>query len=371
MAAGIPEAFVQVSLGDQWTWHRATMREWLDQRRVLWEKRRTLCERWDIQKINADAMIYAHNTLGREMGIYDGSPHPPPGDDIAKRGAELKAEYIRREYAGYEPLTEWEQQFLDASEWLDSLMEDYRRAGNRSASGTILSWLVAVESEQDLANKRAQQRVRNRDAVNQCASRRLKSKKNPFFPRPLELVQIAMAAEIVVANAARELSVFCSYGDPVPGTESVHEFRVREFMRSASWKRRPGAFVDNLRRLGYETVHNEFECHEWPGWHTFLLEAQTKFEAGELIEPRPTSRALLAWLFDVDVLTIRKYVSRGMLTRAYAKAGLNLEYRIFVEKKQTIDCANVYRSGWASRVSSGRPESVDTGMTFYLMPYYS
>lgn len=369
MSAGIPEAFERVSLGDDWTWHRATLREWLDMRHYLVEKQKKQKETGDALKIHLQATKFARSQMTKEMGIAGGGRRPTPTGDGVKRHAELMAEYIKREYPGLDPLTEWEVCFLDASTWLDAVLEDYRKSWPRSSTGLLFSWLLRVEDEAELAERRLQKRERNRDAVAPVSTRRLKYQKNPFFPRPIELVQVAIAAEIVVANAARELSVFVSYGDP-PGTEGDNEFRVREFMRAQSWNRKPCSFVDDMRRLGYETVHNEIECRQWPTWRTFFLESLKRHDAKKPIEPRATSRELLAWLFEVDVLTIQRYVSKGRLQREYAKHGLSPEYRVYIEKNRLAECANVYRSGWGPRVTQGGPDPRDVGTTFYLLPYY-
>lgn len=359
MYGHVPEAFEPVSLNDRSTWHNATLREWLDLRSHLLAKQAGQGDAgdWDDKKMKV--MFEVASRLAKEMDIYSESPRPPKGGDVDKRRAELMDELFYKKYPEYDPLTEWETEFLEATKWLDEVLDAYKSTRDRSALGLLFSWVIGVEDCENLAERRKQRRARYRDAVATVSERRLKSRKNPFYPRPVELVHIARAAQLVIENIKRNYEVFFAYGGPVPGTETEDAFRLREFMRTSSWSQRIISFIDELRRIGYVPCRDEQECLGWPMWRSHFDKPAWA-----------TARAFLAFLFDVSPATIRKDLSEARLQRLYDGIKIHRSLRVFHRKSGHPKAVTLLPPGWSERLTDGRPNRHDLGTTYYRLPRY-
>lgn len=347
MKGRIPEAFEQISLTDRSTWHRATLREWLELRDHLQEKQRNQGDLQEWSSRQFRALVEANSRLAEEMDIKRSVRRPPLGGDVDKRRVELMKELFYDKYPEFDPITEWEAEFLKHSQWLDEVVAVYDRDLRRSSLGLLFTWIIDVEEEQDLRLRRQTIQARNRDAVAPQSARRLKSRKNPYYPSPAELVRIAAAGDIVVENYKRDYAHFLTYGDPVPNTESIEDFRVREFLRSGTALKSVEHFIDALRQYGYLLCRSEFACRDWPGWKDSLRKST-----------RAASRSLLAFIFDVDEATIRKSLSRGVLTKEYDRYHVAEAHRVYLERGQTPDVANLLRfprGTSASRISFHPP----------------
>lgn len=357
MQGQIPDAFEQVSLGDRSTWHRATLRDWLELRDNLLEKQRNQGDLGEWSSRQLRALMEANSRLAMEMRIGSGRARPPIGGDVDKRRTELMKELFYDKYPDFDPLSEWEVEFLKQSEWLEQVIADYDRNFRRSNIGLLFTWLMDVEDELKLRAHRQNQRLRYRAAVAPRSDRRLKSRKNPFYPSPAELVRIAAAADIVIENYKRDFAHYLTYGEPVPGTESVEDFHIRDFLRNGTALTSVERLIDALRQYGYLLCRSEFACRDWPDWKESLRNST-----------RAASRSLLAFIFDVNVATIRKSLSRGVLTKEYNRFHVAEAHRVYPEPGQTPNVANLLRSGWTHRIVDGAPSRYDSGRSYFCMP---
>jgi hypothetical protein len=222
----------------------------------------------------------------------------------------------------------------------------------------LTDWLIGIEDDLDLALAREAERARNYEALANPSQRQLKCRRNPFYPRPLELIRIDLALTIVVANIARGFDTYIPYGGPVPGTESEHAFRVREFLRTDAPSRAVLRFIGDLKRLGYLPYRGEQDVIDWEGWPMVLDNPH-----------RAAARDLLAFLFSVTKDTIRTDLAHTRLRFAYGKYKVAKQHRIYIHKNVVPKSATILRSGWFTRVQNGRVNRYDEGTTFYLQPF--
>ena len=159
----IPERFNCIDLDDRHTWHRATLREWLDHRFHL---------------------------LAKKARVSD-----DPGSG---------------------PLTQWETKYLYMTECLEEALVHYEQCVCRDTMGLLFDWIVSIEDELGIEKTRATRRRRLQDSVAQFSDRRLKSNRNPFYPRPPELIHIHQASLILITNMRRDYNVYITHGDPDP-----------------------------------------------------------------------------------------------------------------------------------------------------------
>lgn len=354
MYGHVPEAFAQVSLNDRSTWHNATLREWLDLRSHLLAKQAEQGDSVDWERRKTAAMFEVSRRLAEETGMFSGSPRPPKGGDMNKRQAELMDELFYKKYPEYDPLTEWETEFLKATTWLDEVLDAYKSTRAQSTLGLLFSWVIGVEDGENLAERRKQRRARYRDAVATVSERRMKSRKNPFYPRPVELVQIARATQIIIERIKWDYASFFVMGGPVPGTETDEAFRLREFMRAGCWSRKVLEFINDLRSLGYLPCRDEQECIEWPKWKRLFA-----------THPWTATREFLAFLFDVSPATIRKDLSEGRLHKLYEESRLTRSLRVFHRMNGRPRSVLILHSGWPDHLSNGKPSRYDSGTTYF------
>jgi len=303
----VPEQFSQVDLEDRTTWHRTTLREWLDQRFSL------LTRKQDLES-NPDG----------------------------------------------KPLTAWELKFLGVTECLEEALVSYERGFHRTTIGLLFHWIMSIEDEQELAKKRFAERRRFKDSVSLQSDRRLKSNRNPFYPRPLELIHIDRVVHIIVANLVREFDVFHYFKDLDNAYDYEPNIEFPEFVKTNPSKLKLIRFHNYLKRYGYLIYAGEQDLIDWEGW------AQIGNETLKTL-----SRSFLAFLFNVSTSTIRRDLSKGRLTTAYKDCGLSKEHWVFVEKNEIPKSGVLFRSGWASRISGGSPNSFDLGPIFNRLPYYN
>jgi hypothetical protein len=303
----IPEQFQEIDLDDRRTWHRATMREWLDHRFFL------------------------------QSQLEDGEGEQYP-----------------------DSMTLWERKFLSATDCLEEALVQYERGfGPKTTMGLLFDWIVNIEDAQNLARSRSNKRKRNRDAVAQSSDRRMKSKQNPYYPRPAELIHIDRVTQVIVANLVREFDAYCTNGDEITGEPPSPEFAITEYVQANPWKHNLLRFMAFMKRFGYRLHVEEQEVLAWEGWSGAPFKSR-----------RTTNRAFLSFLFAVSEQTIRRDVSKSRLEAAYNRCGLAEKHRVYVEKNTVPQSANLLKSGWTTRLVDGAPNVFDIGPTYDQLPHY-
>lgn len=359
MYGHIPEAFTRVVLKDRSTWHNATLREWLDMRSFLKEKKTKYGDPgvW-ADRIN-HARIETHRRIGEEMNIHDTTSHPPRNYDSNKRYSEIMKELFYDRYPDYEPLSQWDNEYLSKSEWIDDLLEAYYSGTGDSSTVLLFKWLMTIEDEECLADKRAQQLTRYRDAVAISSRRRMKSRKNPFYPKPLELIHIARTTQLIMENIKREYDVYIMYGKSCGDTNTPQDKHIRKFMIENKWFDKIIDIIQELKRLGYMPCRNEQSCLEWTEWKCLFIESAWSF-----------NRKFLAYIFDVSPDTVRKDLCQSRLQRLYDKYKIIKALRIFNAKPSHPRSSTLFRSGWTDRLQAGKPNRHDCSSTYFRMPRY-
>jgi hypothetical protein len=303
----IPEQFREVDLQDRRTWHRATMREWLDHRFFLKEKK----------------------SSGESSG-------------------ELQL------------LSEWESKFLYVTDCLEEALVEYERGlGAHNTMALIFNWLVTLEEQLDLSTKRFNKRKQNRESVAAVTDRQLKSRRNPFYPRPPELIHIDAVMTILIANTIRDFKIYHSYPDPDFQDEYQSDLTISAFVKINPAKQRILRLLNKLKGFGYLLHAEEEQILEWEGWTKALDHT-----------PRATNRQLLSFMFEVQGDTIQRDLAKGNLKMIYDEMGLRDPYRVYIEKNKTPESGSIYRSGWTSRLEKGKPSIFDKGPIYNLLPTY-
>jgi len=354
MYGHVPEAFAQVVLHNRTTWANATLREWIEMREHLLEKERQQGkpEEWIIKRNHN--IIETCERLAREVPNFCGTLRPAAASEVSKRQSALMDEIHFGKGCGDAPLTDWEKEFLRVSTWLDEALEIAERDGPKPPIGLLVEWVLSVELSEDLAKKRNEKRHREREAMTPPPGKQSTNRKNPFYPHPLELVHVARVVHIVIERTQQRFVEFSATNEAATGSRASHVSLVRQFLSTGDWYCELTGFINELKRLGYRRFRNEQECISWPHWKRSFNE-----------DPWNTTRALLAFLYNVSNESIKTDLKPSRLKKAYdAKPIIAPGIRVFHTKEHPPRVGVLFRSGWSNRLHNGRPSPLDIGTTY-------
>jgi len=351
----VPEAFSQVVLSDRRTWHRATFREWLDLRRELLEREKQQQELRHLDREKLHAQFEAYRILNKEMDVLGDSPRPPKGGDIEKRRRILIDKLFYSKHPEYQPLTEWEREFLDVSAWMEKAYEAYaKHRGLPDPLAILFEWLITIEDNLGLAQRREAEREKAFRSVSK-KSRRSRRRINQYYPRPIELIYIYKSAMTIIHNIKDRFQTYIAYGDPIPGTQSKLDLKLNDFLRDNRHNDLTIRFTHQLKSYGYIPFQEEEACIQWDHWKEVIAK----------LTPAQAARKYLAFLFKVSESTIKRDLSRSTLKRMYNEYEVKEGYRRYLDGKGTVESAFFYKQGWYLRLENGEPSRFDWGITYY------
>lgn len=342
----IPEAFRHVDLTDPTTWHYASIFDWFAMRDEIMKKGPSEKEREVLPRI----LIRANKKLDAEEKRDRGRKPGPylSGRQEARLGV-LVSDLMNKSHVAPQSISPWERKFIVASEWVESVRNNFRDQTPTAAAIRVLCEMAA-NNESDLQSLRADRQRRMTDSIASTSGRGLPGGRIAYLPGPIELLQIYRLAALFVTHLkeavqnAHELKLKADkFGCAYPCTECGEKFDDVTGARACCGSERvmqkygqlhpvvvPGslrhrehlrAFVHFLWQFEYPTARTLDEFVDWPEWKQIRSTSAANF-----------SRAMLAFLFAAKPESIRRKLTRGELEAEYAKHHIPDELRYYPDK---------------------------------------
>lgn len=346
LAESMQDAFELVNLRDHHTWHNVTMREWIDMRVHLVEKRKNNPELQRLWGLYFKARIKAKKRLWKEVGLSRKKEKPPiEGPYLTKLDAILKEIFFSKHDIP-DGFTSWEMEFLRRTDWLGTLIEDYQQMPGRSSTTLLLlEWLVTIEDEQNIAEGRAKKREEYAECVSKFHDRKKHRGEIPYLPRPLELLGIYRACLIITENIKRSfhrgITKHNLLDDPKAAQNKIDHWVKTRTGAHCSFLRN---FIQHLQTLGYPLYRDEDMILSWKEWEKVLTKPRANI-----------TKELLAYMFGSEASTIKRDLAKSTLKKEYDNFHIEEEWREYLDGNTTLFTGVVRERGWYNLVGSGHP----------------
>lgn len=337
-----PSAFRSVTLRDRYTWHRATLQEWLDMRSSIIERLEKALD-WDTGTASYQQGLDAATKMLWIGEARAGRPTDVPIEGELKRRHEelLESVFVSRA-SSRKLLNKWEREFLRQSTWLKDMHEEYRSGfGRHSMIGLLVEWIAAVEIEFNVARVREKTRQDDAAAIAEKGRVRTRHRRHPYYPAPIELLGIWRSAVATISwiqwSRRQASQMEMSRGADIKSGHSHRRIRRRK-PRGSDHIDEIGRLVDSLRTQGFKTAITLDELLAWRAWERVYESGCSTF-----------ATSMLAKLFRVRAVTVNRDLTAGVLRAQYKKYRVPKILQDFRTKPGEIRTGVIREQGWYLR----------------------